>query len=71
MVPRPSLNMKWTSQELPVKMSMNIDQTLPDKLHGPTHCKLGATCVYRKNIDTFTMHQRSPLKKVIIVLNCV
>ena len=22
-----------------------FDQTLPNKLHGPTHCKIGDTCV--------------------------
>ena len=24
----------------------NIDQTVPNKLHGPMHCKIGETCVY-------------------------
>jgi len=24
----------------------NIDQTLPNELHGPTHCKIDDTCVF-------------------------
>ena len=30
----------------------NIDQTLSNKLHGPTHCKIGATCVYNGHNST-------------------
>ena len=29
---------------------MNIDQTLPNKLHGPTHCKIVDTCVYNGHV---------------------
>jgi len=28
----------------------NIDQTLSNKLHGPTHCKIGVTCVYNGHV---------------------
>jgi len=29
---------------------MNIDQTLPNKLHGPMHYKLSVTCVYNGHL---------------------
>jgi len=29
---------------------MNIDQTLPNKLHGPTHYTIGVTCVYTGHV---------------------
>jgi len=29
-----------------VVLYANIDQTLPNNFHGPTHCKIGVTCVY-------------------------
>jgi len=28
----------------------NIDQTLPNTLHGPMHYKLGVTCVYNEHV---------------------
>ena len=28
----------------------NIDQTLPNKLHGPMHYKIGVTCVYNGHL---------------------
>jgi len=28
----------------------NIDQNLPNKLHGPMHYKLGVTCVYNGHV---------------------
>jgi len=28
----------------------NSDQTLPNKLHGPMHYKLGVTCVYNGHV---------------------
>ena len=28
----------------------NIDQTLWNKLHGPTQCKIGVTCVYNGHV---------------------
>ena len=29
----------------------NIEQTLPNKLHGPMHYNIGVTCVLYENID--------------------
>ena len=28
----------------------NIDEILPNKLHGPTHYKIGVTCVYHGHV---------------------
>jgi len=28
----------------------NIDQSLPNKLHGPMHYKIGVTCVYNEHV---------------------
>ena len=28
----------------------NIDQTLLNQLHGPTHCKIGDTCIYSGHV---------------------
>jgi len=29
----------------------NIDQILPNNVHGPMHYKIGVTCVLHENID--------------------
>ena len=36
--------------ELQCILYMNIDQTLPNKSHGPTHCKIGDTCIYNGHV---------------------
>jgi len=33
----------------------NIDQTLPNKLHGPTHYKVGDTCVYNGQVFYYSV----------------
>jgi len=35
----------WTNE-----LQTNIDQTLPNKLHGLSHCKIGVKCVYNGHV---------------------
>jgi len=39
-----------TQAEKILALYENIDQTLPNKLHGPMHHKIGVTCVYNGHV---------------------
>jgi len=48
-----SISNNYIKYTIQIKMHIlykNIDQTLLNKLHGPTHCKIGDKCVYTEHV---------------------
>ena len=41
---------QWTRVLYSVVLYQNIDQILPNKLHGPMYYKIGVTCVYNGQV---------------------
>jgi len=39
-----------TSYQVVFVLYENIEQILPNKLHGPVHYKIGVTCVYNGHV---------------------
>jgi len=36
-------------------LHVNVDQTLPNRLHGPMYNKIGVTCVYNGHVSYFLL----------------
>ena len=50
---------------------VNIDQILPNKLHGPMHYKIGVTCVLYENIDQIFLNKLHGPMHYKIGVTCV